>query len=178
MPYPRIHPLGRRRCHALGRSTGGLRSTGPRLTGNIICDTEAEGIFLEMDHGPMLIDNNVLLGGGVRANSENMVFAHNLFVDCPYRDQPDAERQSQFYTPHTTRVLGRKPGLPANNQWYNNLFVGQTLEDGQGRPITVNTDLLGRRFDRRLPGPLATLQPGENRVSWQTSPAPPVESPK
>jgi len=233
---------------------------GTRITGNIICDTQAEGIFLEMDHGPMLMDNNVLLGGGVNANSENMLFAHNLFVDCPYRDQPDWERRkSQFYTPHTTRVVGYKPGLPANNQWYNNLFVGrglddvkaapgyradynvflqgarpstfgethsvvdafaiglrredsgsgitlvfqmndapfripapvagaelvgvfptvgQTLEDRQGRPITVNTDLAGRRFDRRLPGPLATLQPGENRLSWQWSPAPSVESPE
>jgi hypothetical protein len=233
---------------------------GTRITGNIICDTEAEGIFLEMDHGPMLMDNNVLLGGGVNANSENMLFAHNLFVDCRYRDQIDWERRkSQFYTPHTTRVVGYKPGLPANNQWYNNLFVGrglddvkaapgyradfnvflqgarpstfgetnsvvdafavglrredsasgitlvfqvndapfrvqaplvgaelvgvfptvgQTLEDREGRPITVNTDLLGRRFDRRLPGPLATLQPGENRLSWQRSPAPPVEIPE
>lgn len=205
----------------------------------------------------MLIDNNVLLGGGVRANSENMVFAHNLFVDCPHRDQPDLKRQSQFYTPHTTRVAGRKPGAPANNHWYNNLFVGrgldgvkaapgyradfnvflqgarpglfgetnsvvdafavglrrensasgitlifqmsdapfriqapvvgaelvgvfspvgQTLEDREGRPITVNTDLLGRRFDRRLPGPLATLQRGENRISWQKSLAPPLKS--
>jgi hypothetical protein len=54
--------------------------------------------------------------------------------------------------------------------------VGQTLEDRQGSPITVNTDLLGRRFDRRLPGPLATLQPGENRVSWRKTSAPPFGS--
>ncbi|MBI2950402.1 MAG: right-handed parallel beta-helix repeat-containing protein [Verrucomicrobia bacterium] len=226
---------------------------GTRITGNIICDTEAEAIFLEMDHGPMLIDNNVILGGGVRANSENMVFAHNLFVDCPHRDQPDLKRQSQFYTPHTTRVVGRKPGAPANNQWFNNLFVGrglddvkpapgyradfnaflqgarpskfgethsvvdafavglrredlasgialifqmndapsriqaplvdaervgvfppvgQTLEDREGCPITVNTDLLGHRFDPCVPGPLATLQRGENRIRWQRSFAP------
>jgi alpha-N-arabinofuranosidase len=231
---------------------------GTRITGNVICDTEAETIFLEMDHGPMLIDNNVLLGGGVEANSENMVFAHNLFVDCPYRDQIDWEqRRSQFYTPHTTRVVGHKPGLPANNQWYNNLFirhglhdvkgapgyradynaflegarpatfgdahsavaalavglrredsasgillvfqmneaplgiqaprvdagmvgvfptVGQTLEDCQGRPIGVTADLAGRRFEPPVPGPLATLQAGENRLSWQRSPAPPVEA--
>jgi alpha-L-arabinofuranosidase len=205
----------------------------------------------------MLIDNNVLLGGGVKANSENMVFAHNLFVDCPYRDQPDTQRQSQFYTPHTTRVAGRKPGVPAHNQWYNNLFVrhglddvkaapgyradfnvflqgarpsrfgdarsvvdafavglrredsasgitlifkmndapfriqaplvgpdlvgvfspvGQTIEDREGRPITVDTDFLGRRFDRRLPGPLATLRRGENRLSWQRALAPLAKS--
>lgn len=107
---------------------------GTRITGNVIGDTEAEALFLEMDHGPMLIDNNVLLGGGVKANSENMVFAHNLFVDCPYRDQPDTARQSQFYTPHTTRVAGRKPGVPENNQWFNNLFVGRGLDDVKAAP--------------------------------------------
>ena len=56
--------------------------------------------------------------------------------------------------------------------------VGQTLEDHEGRPISVDTDLLGRRFDRRLPGPLATLRSGENRLSWQRSAAPPVGSPE
>ena len=56
--------------------------------------------------------------------------------------------------------------------------VRQTLEDREGRPITVNTDFLGRRFDRCLPGPLAALQRGENRLSWQRSPAPPVNSPQ
>lgn len=225
---------------------------GTRITGNFICDTEAEAIFLEMDHGPILIDNNVLLGGGVKANSENMVFAHNLFVDCPYRDQPDLERRSQFFTPHTTRVAGHKQGVPGNNQWYNNLFagrglenvkaapgyragfnvflqgarpssfgdtnsivdsfaiglrredsrsgialsfqvneapfriqppvvgpelvgvfppVGQSLEDALGHPLTVNLDLSGHPFVRRVPGPLATLRSGENRLIWQR-PAP------
>lgn len=107
---------------------------GTRITGNVICDTEAEAVFLEMNHGPILIDNNVLLGGGVKANSENMVFAHNLFVDCPYRDEPDLARQSQFFTPHTTRVVGHKPGVPANIQWYNNLFVGRGLDDVKSGP--------------------------------------------
>ena len=226
---------------------------GTRITGNLICDTEAEAIFLEMDHGPMLIDNNVLLGGGIKANSENMVFAHNLFVNCPYRDSPDTERQSQFYSPHTTRVAGHKPGVPGNNQWYNNVFIGrgldgvkaapgyradfnvflqgarpgsfggtnsivdpfavglrrddsasgialsfqvndapfrievpavgpelvgtflpigQTLEDSTGHPITVNTDYSGRPLHRRVPGPSAALQRGENGLSWPRS-APP-----
>lgn len=51
--------------------------------------------------------------------------------------------------------------------------VGQTLEDSEGHPITVKADLAGRAFDRRLPGPLATLQRGENRVSWECSATPP-----
>jgi len=51
---------------------------GTRITGNVIYDTATAAIFLEMDHGPILVDNNVVIGGGVRSNSEATVFAHNL----------------------------------------------------------------------------------------------------
>ena len=39
---------------------------GIRITGNVIYDTQAANIFLEMDHGPTLVDNNVLVGQGVK----------------------------------------------------------------------------------------------------------------
>ncbi len=57
---------------------------GTRITGNIIYNTQAANVFLEMDHGPILVDNNVLIGQGVRSNSEGTVFAHNLLVDCTF----------------------------------------------------------------------------------------------
>ena len=57
---------------------------GTRITRNVIYNTEAATVFLEMDHGPSLVDNNVLIGQAVRSNSEATVFAHNLFVDCGY----------------------------------------------------------------------------------------------
>ena len=65
---------------------------GTRITGNIIYDTQAANVFLEMDHGPILVDNNVLVGQGVRSNSEGSVFAHNLFVDCKFEMVSDTER--------------------------------------------------------------------------------------
>ena len=37
---------------------------GTRITGNIIYNTQAANIYLEMDHGPILVDNNVLIGQG------------------------------------------------------------------------------------------------------------------
>ena len=44
--------------------------------------------------------------------------------------------------------------------------VGQSLEDRDGNPITVDTDLNGRKYDRPVAGPLADLKPGANRVTW------------
>ena len=101
---------------------------GTRITGNIIYDTKAAALFLEMDHGPILVDNNVLVGQGVRSNSEGTVFAHNLFVDCAFETVSDTGRRSQYYRPHTRTTVDRKVGIPQDDKWYNNIFIRRGLE--------------------------------------------------
>jgi hypothetical protein len=211
-------------------------------------------VFLEMNHGPILVDNNVLIGQGVRSNSEGSVFAHNLFVDCAFAMVSDTGRSSEFYKPHTREAVGRRHGIPQDDKWLNNIFirrgldrvkkatgyesdynvflegarkstfgdehslvdpqvtesrredkprgvilsfnvndaalrvrcprvsaelvgvfptVGQTIEDRDGRPITVDIDLGGKRRTRPTPGPLANLKPGRNTIVW--SPAGPPQ---
>jgi hypothetical protein len=44
--------------------------------------------------------------------------------------------------------------------------VGQTIEDRNGNPITVDTDLNGRRFTKPVAGPLANLTQGQNAITW------------
>ena len=100
---------------------------GTRITRNIIYNTDAATIFLEMDHGPTLVDNNILIGQPVRSNSEATVFAHNLFVDCGYEYSPDTQRRSEYYKPHTTEVTGRKSGTAQDDKWFNNIFVRRGL---------------------------------------------------
>ena len=220
---------------------------GTRITRNIIYKTEAATVFLEMDHGPTLVDNNVLIGQPVRSNSEATVFAHNLFVDCGYEYSPDTGRRSEYYKPHTTMGAGRKTGTAQDDKWFNNIFVrrglddvknapgyvcdynvffegaakssfgdanslvdpyvtgfivngdplgatitfsvndaalrvrgprvdaklvgvfptvGQTIEDRNGNPITVDTDIDGQKFAKPLPGPLANLKQGQNSITW------------
>lgn len=101
---------------------------GTRITGNIIYDTQAANVFLEMNHGPILVDNNVLVGQGVRSNSEGCVFAHNLLVDCKFDMVSDTERSSQYYKPHTRKEVASKHGIPADDKWFNNVFVRRGLE--------------------------------------------------
>jgi alpha-N-arabinofuranosidase len=220
---------------------------GIRITRNIIYKTEAATIFLEMDHGPTLVDNNVLIGPAVRSNSEATVFAHNLFVDCGYDYSPDTGRRSEYYKPHTTQMAGRKTGTAQDDKWFNNIFVrqgldkvktapgytsdynvflegarkstfgdehsavapfvtgltvkddprgatitfsvndaalqvkgpqvnaklvgvfptvGQTMEDRYGKPITVDTDINGKKFALPIAGPLADLKDGLNTIVW------------
>ncbi len=111
---------------------------GLRITRNIIYNTEAATIFLEMDHGPSLVDNNVLIGPAVRSNSEATVFAHNLFVDCGYDYSPDTGRRSEYYQPHTTLVVGRKTGTAQDDKWFNNLFIRQGLDRVKNAPGYVS----------------------------------------
>jgi hypothetical protein len=44
--------------------------------------------------------------------------------------------------------------------------VGQTIEDRHGNPIKVDADFNGRRYSRPIPGPLADLRQGVNRIEW------------
>ena len=111
---------------------------GIRITRNVIYNTEAATVFLEMNHGPTLVDNNVLIGQEVRSNSEATVFAHNLFVDCGYEYMPDVERQSEYYEPHTTKYAGRKTGTAQDDKWFNNIFVRRGLESVKTAPGYVS----------------------------------------
>jgi alpha-N-arabinofuranosidase len=102
---------------------------GIRITGNVIYNTEAANVFLEMNHGPILVDNNILVGQPTRSNSEATVFAHNLFVDCGYEYSQDIKRRSQFYKPHTTQGVGSKTGTAQDDKWFNNIFIRQGLNE-------------------------------------------------
>lgn len=120
---------------------------GMRITRNIIYDTDTEAIFLEMNHGPILVDNNVLIGKrAVSSNSESSVFAHNLFVGGTFGWSADKSRQSQYYKPHTTIELEKKPVILRDDKWFNNIFVKKGLNklpDAPGYQADFNFFLEG-----------------------------------
>ncbi|MCL4204457.1 MAG: right-handed parallel beta-helix repeat-containing protein [Pirellulaceae bacterium] len=111
---------------------------GTRISGNIVYDTKAASVFLEMNHGPILVDNNVLVGQGIRSNSEGSVFAHNLLVDCRFDMVSDTGRSSQYYEPHTRKVVARKHGIPSDDKWFNNIFVRRGLDGVKPAPGYVS----------------------------------------
>jgi hypothetical protein len=107
---------------------------GIRITGNVIYDTQAATVFLEMNHGPTLVDNNILIGETVQSNSEATVFAHNLFVDCGYQYNPDTNRRSAYYTPHTMKMINTKTGTAQDEKWFNNIFIRRGLDNVKDAP--------------------------------------------
>ncbi len=102
---------------------------GTRITRNIIYATDNANLFLEMNHGPILVDNNVFIEGGIRSISEGNIIAHNLFLGCRFQFDAHPTRRSGYFKPHTRIQTGEmRPGIPRNDRWYGNIFVKTGLD--------------------------------------------------
>lgn len=125
----------------LGICTGiwiDFANQGIRISGNIIYDMEdSESLLFECNHGPNLMDNNIIIGKPVRIGSERTVFAHNLFVQSavfPIQSLVN-DRPVQYYIPHTLTETGT-PAIVASNlgdRYFNNIYIGV----GPGTPNTT-----------------------------------------
>jgi len=96
---------------------------GARVTGNLLHDNEAtQDLFIEVNHGPFVIDNNLFLSGNVLNDiSHGCAFAHNLFAGRMIA-WPN-QRSTPYHTPHSTDIAGMH-GIPGGDQrYYNNILV-------------------------------------------------------
>ncbi len=79
---------------------------GTRVTGNLFHDNPAEDLFMEVDHGPFLVDNNVFLSPRSLLNvSQGGAYVHNLMAGGLLVNAFDA-RQTPFHKAHSTTVAG------------------------------------------------------------------------
>ena len=106
---------------------------GIRITGNIFKDIDGgDGVFVEMNHGPNLIDNNVFSGAGITSGSDGTILTHNLFATAqvypdPYMIQG---RASQWYQPHSLVQIGYStPSINLHDRLYNNIFISKGPSD-------------------------------------------------
>lgn len=128
---------------------------GARVSQNLLHDNQRpEGIpqamgamfncdvFIEVGHGPTLIDNNVMLSkAGAVLPSEGVACVHNLMcggfglinsgVDSIVNDQREP-RYTPYHIRHRTEVAGFMTILHGDDRIYNNIFV-------QKWPVTDET---------------------------------------
>jgi hypothetical protein len=100
---------------------------GTRVTGNIFYNNTTDDLFMEVNHGPFLVENNLFLSElSLRDWSQGGAWAHNLFAgNIEVRPQ---SRLTPFHEPHSTKVLGLRQIFCGDNRFYNNIFVGGTPE--------------------------------------------------
>ncbi|MBQ9174998.1 MAG: right-handed parallel beta-helix repeat-containing protein [Bacteroidales bacterium] len=124
---------------------------GTRITRNLMHDNHLpesnplafslmsnQDIFIEVGHGPTLIDNNVLLSKcSLRMPTQGIAFVHNLCMGTLADigsgtafmvNGNKEERYTPYHFPHRTEVMGFMSILHGDDRFYNNIFV-------QGYPV-------------------------------------------
>ena len=105
---------------------------GARVTGNLMHDNTGGcgDLFLEMQHGPLLVDNNLFLSANrIYLNSKGIAFAHNLIADPVVQERFDA-RNTPFHKPHSTEVAGLHDSTNGDQRFCNNLFTAPASLNG------------------------------------------------
>ncbi|MDR1675038.1 MAG: right-handed parallel beta-helix repeat-containing protein [Tannerella sp.] len=110
---------------------------GTRVSRNLLYDNDLEDLFMEVDHGPYLIDNN-LLGSPVNVwnMSQGGAYVHNLFAGL-FRITQEKNRYTPYHLPHQTDVAGLSIIRNGDDRFYNNLFmpVEPDRKIDRGQPV-------------------------------------------
>ncbi|NQT21633.1 MAG: right-handed parallel beta-helix repeat-containing protein [Planctomycetes bacterium] len=97
---------------------------GTRVSGNLFHDNAGEDLFVEVNHGPFLVDNNLFLSGVSLLDwSEGGAYVHNLLTG-KIISQPELGRSTPYHQPHSTALAGLSNIKGGDNRFYNNILVG------------------------------------------------------
>ena len=119
---------------------------GTRISQNLLHDNQkpdyvepliggmmSQDIFVEVSHGPTLIDNNILLSDvSLRMATQGIAMVHNLICGSftsvgsgtdTIVDGVLRQRYTPYHIPHRTEVMGFMTILHGDNRFYNNIFV-------------------------------------------------------
>ena len=98
---------------------------GTRVTRNLLHDNSGD-MFVEVDHGPFLVDNNIFLSPrAVAVNSQGGAYAHNLMVGAVPVAHKE-RRETPYHPAHSTVVAGLHGNPSGDDRYYNNLMVQQS----------------------------------------------------
>lgn len=107
-------------------------SQGTRITANLFHDNLGQDLFVEVNHGPFMVDNNLLLSPVSLVDmSQGGAYAHNLFGG-KLASIPELSRETPYHPAHSTRVTGLANIEGGDNRFHNNLFVGAGADAAPG----------------------------------------------
>lgn len=118
--------IRRNRIHRVLAFGGGIwldwMTQGSRVTCNLLYDNSKD-LFLEVNHGPYLVDNNIMLSAiNIWDWSEGGAFAHNLFGGA-IQPLVDGSRETPYHKPHSTEMGGLSNIKGGDTRYYNNHFA-------------------------------------------------------
>ena len=106
----------------------------------MVLDTMGEDLFVEVSHGPTLIDNNILLSDrALKLCTQGVAVVHNLIAgsltgigigtDNGAPDIP-SPRYTPYHVPHSTKIAGFMTILHGDMRFFNNIFVQKEIRPG------------------------------------------------
>lgn len=103
------------------------QAQGARVSRNIL-NRNNRDLFVEVSHGPYLVDNNIFTSSyGFDNAAQGGAYVHNLC--CGFLNRyPVPDRSTPYHLPHSTEVLGTVPVYGGDDRWYQNIFAGGTEE--------------------------------------------------
>jgi alpha-N-arabinofuranosidase len=111
-------------------------------------------IFLEVNHGPTLVSNNILLSeSSLLMNTKGAAFVHNLFagkIDVYAYDR----RLTPWHKPHSTFVAALHDNAGGDIRFINNLFVNGANAGQYYQailPVTFNGNVFTKEAKRPVP---------------------------
>jgi hypothetical protein len=128
---------------------------GIRISGNLMYNNSVEDIYLEVNHGPFIVDNNILLSNhAISDRSEGGAYVHN-FIGGSISMGGDLKRFTPYHLAHSTEIAGISNIYSGDSRYYNNIFVGTGPEtnkktgnkhgsvayDGAKLPVFINDNV-------------------------------------
>ena len=101
---------------------------GTHITGNLCYNNSNDDLYCEVDHGPYLVDNNILLSEtGFKDVSQGGAIVHNLIAGKIIRAHQQT-RKTPYHKAHSTMLAGFDIIHGGDNRFYNNIFVADYAE--------------------------------------------------
>ena len=137
---------------------------GTRVVGNLMHVNDWVGdIYLEVNHGPFLLANNILLSSAsLESQSDGGAYCHNLIAGR-FKIRADMRRATPVLEPHGTQIASLQKTVPGDDRWYNNLLAGTFSlagYNGVKRPVFMGGNIFTKGTQPSKLEPDALVKPG------------------
>lgn len=98
---------------------------GARISGNLFYNNDNWGdLFLEISHGPVLVDNNIMMSRrSLYDSAQGNAYVHNFFGG-EIEQREEEQRTTQYFLPHSTDPAGTSKVFDGDERFYNNIVTG------------------------------------------------------
>jgi hypothetical protein len=98
---------------------------------NLLYNNDKQDLFIEVNHGPYIIDNNILLSSeAILSQSQGGAYVHNL-IRGKISVGRDQSRFTPYFLPHSISMAGLTTIYGGDDRVYNNIIVGNGRPDGK-----------------------------------------------